>query len=84
MKGLEPSTFSLEGCAPTVVSAEANGLTDGDAGACTNACTKSTESGHDATLEALAATLLKLAPEERAKLAAMLTGQESSEDLNAH
>ena len=83
MKGLEPSTFSLEGCAPTVLSAETNGLTDGGDCACTNACTKSTESGHETTLEALAATLLKLAPEERAKLAAMLTGQESCKGQSA-
>ena len=84
MKGLEPSTFSLEGCAPTVLSAEDTGLTNDDAGACTTACTKSTEGGHDATLETLAAALLKLSPDDRAKLAAMLAGQKSSEGQSAH
>ena len=77
-------TFTLATGAPRVVSVEDAGLTDGSAGACTNACTKSTESGHDGTLEALAATLLKLSPDERDRLAAMLAGQESSEGQSAH
>ncbi len=78
MKGLEPSTFSLEGCAPTVLSAEGTGLTDDNAGACTNACTKSTEGGHETKLEALAAVLLNLSPEQRAKLNVMLADGEAS------
>ncbi len=80
VKGLEPSTFSLEGCAPTVLSAEDAGLTDGDDGACTNACTKSTESGHEMNLEALAAALLNLSPDDRAKLAAMLADGKTTSD----
>ncbi len=83
MKGLEPSTFSLEGCAPTVLSAEDTGLTDDDTGACTTACTNSADSGHETTLEALAATLLKLSQDDRDRLAAMLAGLESSEHQNA-
>ena len=83
MKGLEPSTFSLEGCAPTVLSVETNGLTDDDADACTNACTESSGGDHDATLETLAAALLNLSPDDRVRLAVMLSGQKSSEGQSA-
>ena len=79
MAGLEPSTFSLEGCAPTVLSAEDTGLTDGDDCACTTACTRSTDSGHETTLDTLAAALLNLSPDDRAKLVAMLAADQTSD-----
>jgi hypothetical protein len=40
--------------------------------ACTNACTSEPETVHGSTLEGLAAQLLNLSPEDRAKLAAIL------------
>ena len=45
------------------------------ASACTTACTRSGERAHDQTVEELAAALLRLAPADRARLAAMLLEQ---------
>jgi hypothetical protein len=44
--------------------------------ACTNACTREQESGPTLTVEALAAALLRLSPEDRTRLVAMLLGQQ--------
>jgi hypothetical protein len=45
--------------------------------ACSNACSSKPETGNGTGLEALAAALLGLAPEDRAKLAALLLGQQA-------
>jgi hypothetical protein len=42
-------------------------------GACTSACTSNPKNHNAATLEALAAALRDLSPEDRAKLGALLT-----------
>jgi hypothetical protein len=47
-----------------------------DPSACTSACTSKVKNDQDTTLETLAAALLTLSPADRAKLAAMLLGQQ--------
>jgi hypothetical protein len=55
------------------------GLAASLSGACTNACTNSPKTGQTLTVEALAAALLALPPADRARLAALLTGQAEGE-----
>jgi hypothetical protein len=43
--------------------------------ACTSACTSEAKSHSSGSLDALAAALLSLSPEDRARLAALLLGQ---------
>jgi hypothetical protein len=50
-------------------------LTAGHTSACTSACTSERKDAHGGTIEALAATLRTLLPEERALLAALLIGR---------
>jgi hypothetical protein len=58
--------------APTSNVLEHQALTDPPPNACTNACTGNAETPHGGALEQLAAALLNLPAEDRAKLAAML------------
>jgi hypothetical protein len=51
------------------------GLTASDSSACTSACTSEAKNGQIDPVAALAAALLTLPPADRARLAALLTGQ---------
>ena len=57
----------------SIVSAENEGLTEIDSGACTNACTKSEDDVHADRLEAIAETIRSLPPEARQQLLLMLS-----------
>jgi hypothetical protein len=52
------------------------GLAESAPNACTSAGTSNAETGTTLTVEALAAALLGLSPADRARLAAMLLGQQ--------
>lgn len=71
-KGIEPSTSRMPFCGASNVSQASNELTDSDSAACTTACTKPKKKRKESPLDLLAAALLGLSPEDRAKLAAML------------
>jgi len=74
-KGFEPSTFSLGSCTDPHVTPANRRLTDADGSACTSACTSKPENGHESKVEVIAAMLRELPPEDRARLAAMLTAE---------
>jgi hypothetical protein len=51
------------------------GLAEGNAQACTESCTDSAENGNENKLQDIAAMLSELSPDDRAKLAEMLTDE---------
>ena len=71
--GLEPTTFTLATCQHRTQVLNRQEVMNDPANACTAACTDSPDSGHDDALKHLAAALLALTPDQRAKVAAMLT-----------
>src|SRR6266704_330097 len=73
--GLEPVTPSVSSKGRCHASDSSKGLAEGDPAACTSDCTSEPENAHADPLETLAATLRNLSPADRARLAAMLTGQ---------
>ncbi len=80
--GIEPATYWLQTQGHRDVSEDSKQLTSTPPAACTSACTSIAENAnadkHDADqgdpLAKLAAALLTLSPADRARLAAMLTG----------
>ena len=77
--GLDPTTFTLATCQHPTEPTQPQALTSDDANACTSACTGSPDAVHDDQLEALAAALSALAPEQRAQLATMLADRSEPE-----
>ena len=74
-KGIEPSTSALRTRKSSILTDAGKELTATPSAACTLACTANTENRNETTLDALAAALLGLSPDDRAKLAALLVGQ---------
>ena len=68
----ERTTSCSGGTEQSIVSAENEGLTETDSGACTNACTKSEDDMHADRLEAIAEAIRNLPVEERQRLLQML------------
>ncbi len=73
--GLEPVTPSVSSKGALDASANQQGLTASPSDGCTTGCTTNPEISKTLTLEDLAAALANLSPSDRAKLAAMLTGE---------
>jgi len=73
--GLEPVTPSVSSKSPLNANENQQGLTAGPSDRCTTGCTASQDISKNLTLQDLAAALVNLSPAERAKLAAMLTGE---------
>jgi hypothetical protein len=69
-------TPSVSSKSPPHASGNQPELTSSPADACTTACTSEEKPTQTPSLEALAAALLGLSPEDRAQLAAMLLGQQ--------
>ena len=59
-KGLEPSTFSLEGCEPGAEATEGQEVTSTLPSVCTNACTDGSESTHEQAANATFADALAM------------------------
>jgi hypothetical protein len=60
------------------------GLAEGTPSVCTPVCTSNTENVNADPLGQLAAALLALSPADRARLAAMLTGQAEAKGKRGH
>jgi hypothetical protein len=73
--GLEPVTPSVSSKGHRVVSDSPQEVTERFPQVCTPVCTSNEKNNNENGLEALAAALLGLSPEDRAKLAAMLLGK---------
>jgi hypothetical protein len=71
-------TPSVSSKGQPVASGDAKGLAETPAAVCTPVCTSEVKTQQGTSLDQLAAALLTLSPEDRAKLAAMLFGQQSS------
>ena len=74
--GVEPVTFSFGGNRLSVASDAVKEVTSIDTIACTAACTGEPETDHADPVAAIAAALLALSPTDRARLAALLVGQQ--------
>jgi hypothetical protein len=74
--GLEPVTPSVSSKETPDASGEGKGLTADLPDRCTPGCTNPAETPKAGTVEALAAALLGLSPDDRARLTAMLLGQQ--------
>ncbi|MCX5674500.1 MAG: hypothetical protein NTX87_05785 [Planctomycetota bacterium] len=90
--GFEPTTFSLGSGEHPDVTLENKKLTTPPPPACTTACTSKPENVHESkpegtptalTADALAALVRQLPPEERARLAEMLTGKGETGTVDA-
>jgi hypothetical protein len=77
--GLEPVTPSVSSKGTPDPTGTHKGLAAGTPVACSNACTSEPTGGQAGSLQALAAALLGLSSEDRAKLAAMLLGQQATQ-----
>jgi hypothetical protein len=71
VKGVEPSTFTLARTGDASASVETAGLANAVARDCTPDCTSNSEPG-GTTLKTVVESLLKLSPEDLAKLKALL------------
>ena len=80
-KGIEPSTSRMPFCGSSNASETSKGLTETVPDACTTACTNSPKITNATDLDALAAELLALPKEERARLLAKLLGKGEGEKL---
>ena len=72
-------TPSVSSQGSPVTSEEDKGLTTGNTDRCTAGCTNPAGTDNAGNVEALAATLLGLSPADRARLAAMLLGQQAGQ-----
>src|SRR5262249_45466789 len=72
--GLEPVTPSVSSNRPSDASEIGKGVTSSPSLRCTNGCTNEAEATNDDPLAPLAAALLALSDTDRARLAALLTG----------
>jgi hypothetical protein len=77
--GLEPVTPSVSSKGQPVASDDGKGLAETPANVCTPVCTSEVKTQQGASLDQLAAALLTLSPEDRAKLAALLLGQQTGQ-----
>jgi hypothetical protein len=78
-KGIEPSTSRMPFYGVSNTSRTGKGLTETASDACTTACTNNHETAKATNLDALAAELLALPKEERARLLAKLLGNGEGE-----
>src|SRR5262249_60698020 len=74
--GLEPVTPSVSSKGTSDATEANKGLTETTPAVCTPVCTSEGESQQRDTVEVLAAALLGLSPADRARLAALLLGQQ--------
>ncbi len=74
--GVEPVTFSFGDNRPSVASDAAKRVTPSDPNGCTTGCTSETETAHADPVATIAAALLDLSPDDRARLASMLVGRQ--------
>ena len=82
-RGIEPLTSALRTHGPASASDTPLEVMATPTAACTSACTSKPKNDNAGSLEALAAALLGLAPEDRARLAAILiqsSGEKSKAD----
>jgi integrase len=77
--GIEPVTSRMPFLGPNNASQTDKGLTASAAGGCTTGCTSEGKLEQDDPLAPLAAALLGLSPAGRARLAAMLLGQQTEQ-----
>jgi hypothetical protein len=75
--GLEPVTPSVSSNRNPDATLEGKGLAATPPDRCTTRCTGRAETANAGTVETLAAALLSLSPADRARLAALLLGQQA-------
>ena len=76
--GLEPVTPSLSSCGHNDVSEDTKAFTSSPSAACPPACTSNANSGNEGPLDHLAEVILSLSPEDRSKLAELLSPKSKS------